>query len=140
MPAIYTLRHTIVDTEIDRQGHVNNVEYVKWMQRAAVEHSTAQGWPPQRYERIGSVWVVRSHTIEYLQPAFAGEQIEVETWVADFRKIQSRRKYRIVRPSDASLLAIAETNWAFIGLERHVPRRIPKELIESFEIVDNEQA
>jgi len=136
MPAIYTLRHTIVEAEIDQQGHVNNVEYVKWMQQAAVEHSTAQGWPPQRYERIGSVWVVRSHTIEYLQPAFLGQSIEVETWVVDFRKIQSRRKYKIVRPSDAALLATAETNWAFIGLEHHVPRRVPQELIDSFEVVD----
>jgi hypothetical protein len=33
------------------------------------------------------------------------------------------------------VLAVAETNWAFVGLPHQVPRRIPQELIESFPIV-----
>ena len=134
MPAIYEYSHTVQDDEIDGQGHVNNVAYLSWMQSAAVEHSTAQGWPPDRYLEIGAGWVARSHFIEYLQPAFLSEKIVVRTWVSNFRKITSLRRYKIVRPTDDVTLAVAETNWAFIGLKHHVPRRIPQELIGSFEI------
>jgi acyl-CoA thioester hydrolase len=135
MPAIYFYHHTVHDDEIDGQGHVNNLCYLHWMQDAAIEHSSAQGWTPQRYREEGAGWVVRTHAIEYLQPAFAGDAIVVKTWVANFKKIQSLRKYRIERATDGALLATAETNWAFIGLEHRVPRRIPAALIDSFEIV-----
>ena len=132
MPAIYEFPHTVVAEEIDGQGHVNNLDYVKWMQWAAVAHSTAQNWPSRRYHEIGLGWVARSHFIEYLKPAFVDEEIVILTWVTDFRKVTSRRKYRIVRPADATLLAVAETNWAFVDLATHSPRRIPPEVYESF--------
>ena len=44
------------DDEIDEHGHANNVRYVAWMQSAAVAHSSAQGWTPQRYRELGSGW------------------------------------------------------------------------------------
>jgi acyl-CoA thioester hydrolase len=135
MPAIFQYPHTVGDDEIDAQGHVGNVEYLKWMQAAAVEHSAAQGWPAERYRQSGAGWVVRSHTIEYRQPVFAGQQVIVLTWVSDFRKTRSLRKYKIVRPADDAVVATGATDWAYIGLERRVPRRIPPELAESFPLV-----
>ena len=135
MPAIYQHVHIVRDDEIDAQGHVGNVEYLKWMQAAAIEHSTAQGWPPERYHQVGAGWVVRSHTIHYLQPALAGQQILVLTWVSDFRKTRSLRKYKIVRPADGSVLAQAATDWAYIGMQHRVPRRIPRELADAFPLV-----
>ena len=101
------------------------------MQMAAIAHSTEQGWPPERYvER--PAFVVRSHAIEYLAASFTGQSIVVETWVTSFQKITSLRKY-LRRPDDGALLARAETNWAYIGRKHGVPRRIPQELIDSFE-------
>jgi len=55
------------------------VAYLRWMQDIAVEHSAAQGWPVRRYLETGTTWVVRSHFIEYLRPAFAGDSIAVHT-------------------------------------------------------------
>lgn len=133
MPAVFFWEHTVLEDEIDGQGHVNNLEYLKWMQSAAVAHSAAQGWPAERYEQEGAAWVVRTHFIEYLAPAFAGQNVIVETWVTGFQKVTSLRKYVIRRPDDGSLLAKAETNWAYIGRKHGVPRRIPKELIGDFE-------
>ncbi len=139
MPAIYQHALTIAAEAIDGQGHVNNLEYIRWMQDAAVAHSAAQGWTAQRYQQIGAGWVVRSHWIEYLQPAFADENVKVLTWVANFRKIRSLRKYKIVRSSDEAILVRAETDWAFIGLEHRVPRRVPPELVQDFLIVSEDE-
>ena len=140
MPAIFEYVLTVTEDDIDGQGHANNVAYVNWMQSAAVEHSTAQGWPPERYLEIEAGWVARKHFIEYLQPAFLDQMIVVSTWVSNLKKVTSQRKYKIIRPADNVVLAAAETNWAFIGLKHHVPRRIPQELIESFEVVSPQDA
>ena len=137
MPEIYEYRHTVRDEEIDGLGHANNVAYVDWMQAAAVAHSTAHGWPGQRYQRMGSGWVVRSHKIEYLQPAFAGDSIIVRTWVATLKKATSVRRYKILRETDETLLATAETKWAFIDYTTRQPMRIPREVAESFQFLDD---
>ncbi len=139
MPAVFEHRFSVPASAIDGQGHVNNLEYLRWMQEAAVAHSDAQGWTAQRYRENGSGWVVRSHQIEYLKPAYEADQLVVFTWVADFRKVRSRRKYKIVRPADESLLAVAETDFAFFGLQHRVPRRIPAEVAAAFVIVPPEQ-
>lgn len=129
----FIFEHDVHDDEIDALGHVNNLAYLKWMQSAAVAHSAACGWTTERYLKTGGGWVVRSHKIEYFASALAGDQIRVQTWVASFKKVTSLRRYQIYRVSDDKLLADAETNWAFIGFEHTVPRRIPQDVIEDFQ-------
>lgn len=135
MPAIFEHRHIVRPDEIDDLGHANNVRYVAWMQSAAVAHSSAQGWTPERYRDLGCGWVARTHFIEYLAPAFAGDEIVIRTWVADFKKVTSTRRYRMLRAGDGAMLARAETNWAFVDLARALPRRILPEVGAAFEIV-----
>lgn len=135
MPDVYFHPHPVEPAEIDDLGHANNIAYVAWLQAAAVAHSAAQGWPPERYCALGQGWVVRSHWIEYLQPAFAGDRAVVETWVATMKKVTSLRRYRIVRAGDGQLLATAETNWAFVDLASGKPARIPPELAAAFAVV-----
>jgi len=135
MPEIYQHRLIVPSDAIDGQGHANNVEYVRWMQDAAIAHSDAQGWTAERYRQLGAGWVVRTHKIEYLQAAFAGDEVTVYTWVSNFRKIRSLRKYKIVRAADETVLAVAETDWAFIVHDRRVPRRIPPEVAQAFVVV-----
>ena len=105
MPAIYEHIHLVRPDEIDELDHVNNIEYIRWMQIAATRHSDAQGWTTDDYRRLGLCWVVRSHFVEYLQPAFAGEQIVIRTWVCDMKKVTSARRFEISRPSDSKLSA-----------------------------------
>jgi acyl-CoA thioester hydrolase len=138
MPAIYEHKLIVPPEAIDVQGHASNLEYLRWTLKAAVAHSSAQGWPPERYQAEGAGWVVRSHRIEYLSPAFAGDAITVFTWVAGFRKIRSLRKYKLVREADGAVLSRAETEWAYIGLAHRAPRRVPAELAYAFTIVAEE--
>ena len=142
MPAIFEYEHVVTTDEIDAQGHVGNVIFLRWMQDAAMAHSSAQGWPPERYQQTGAGWVVRSHQIEYLQSAWEGDRIIVRSWVADFQNLTSLRRYRILRPADeqTTVLATAETNWVYIGFERRMPRRIPEELSGAFDVVESEGA
>lgn len=139
MHRIYEYRHLVTPEEIDGLGHVNNVVYLKWLQDAAVAHSTANGWSGRRYREMKIGWVARSHYIEYLQPAFVDQEIVVQTWISTLQKVKSLRKYRIIRPADAELLVRAETNWAFVNYENLTPRRIPEEVASCFSIVPEQE-
>ena len=134
MPARYEHALTVTADDLDRQGHVNNVVYIRWMQDAAVAHSGAQGWTLERYREAGFGWVVRSHFIEYRVPAFVGDEVIVHTWVADMQKVSSRRRFEI-RRADGTLLARAETNWAFVRTSDQRLVRIPDEVAGAFELV-----
>jgi acyl-CoA thioester hydrolase len=138
MPAVFEYQHRVTEDELDAViRHVNNLMYLKWMQTAAVAHSAAQGWTADRYRELGAGWVVRTHQIEYLQPAFADEEILIRTWVANLKKVTSLRRFQIFRntPDKPTLLANAATDWAFIHFASHMPKRIPEEVATAFEIV-----
>jgi len=135
MTAPFEHPHVVAADEIDEQGHANNVAYVAWMQDAAIAHSASLGWTAERYERMGQGWVARKHVVEYLRPAFVGDEILIETHVADMRRATSVRRYRIFRRSDRELLAKAETHWAFINYATGRPTRIPEEIIRSFHVL-----
>ena len=139
MPAIYQHRLTVVPENIDMQGHVNNLVYLRWMQDAAVAHSHEQGWGREEYEKLGCGWVVRSHQIDYALPAFEGDKILVLSWLCEFRKATCVRRYRILREEDSALLAHAETSWAFINMQKRLPSRIPAEVLDSFQLVTGDQ-
>ena len=132
---IFTKRFTVPAGAIDVQGHVNNLAYVGWMQDVAIEHSAAVGWPMRRYLELGAGWVVRSHFIEYLRPAFADEPLGVHTWVPRFDQRTTPRRYLFVRETDRAVLARAETIWVFVNLATGRRRAIPSELLESFDPV-----
>lgn len=128
---VYSKIIAIPQSVIDENGHVNNVTYVQWMQDIAVEHYTAIGGigPTQH---AGATWVARSHLIEYLLPAFADEQIEIRTWIENYRRVRSLRKYEFVRVSDGKTLVKGETDWVFVDAKNGNPIAIPQEVINVF--------
>jgi len=132
MPQIYRYELTVPEDALDENGHVNNVEYLRWMLDAAVAHSGSQGCT-QATKDAGATWVVRTHRIEYLIPAFAGEHVCVLTWVSNFRRVQSLRKYKVIRLEDNALLAEGETDWVFINAASGQLRSIPKNVMAMFE-------
>ena len=130
---IYKTIFEFADDAVDDNRHVNNVEYVRRLQEVAIEHTRQNGWPPERLFTCGWTWVVRSHYIEYLLPAQAGEKIALYTWVSNMRRIRSLRKYRFVRVSDGAVLANAQTEWVFIDFLTGRPRTIPNEIILAYD-------
>ncbi len=135
---VFSKRFSVPPQAIDVQGHVNNLAYVGWMQEVAIEHSAAVGWPMRRYLELGAGWVVRSHFIEYLRPAFADEQLGAHTWVPRFDQRSTPRRYLFVREADRAVLARAETIWVFVDLASGRRRPIPAELLEAFDPVHEE--
>ena len=138
MSAIGTIHLVVPESVIDTNGHVNNVQYVRWMQEAAMAHSAQLGWPQERYASLGRTWIIRSHTIEYYHSAYAGETITVYTWVSAFEKIRSLRKYKFYRAADDTVLAAAATMFIFCDLRTGRPLHIPKEVQDAYAVVSEQ--
>jgi acyl-CoA thioester hydrolase len=134
--SVYSKTITIPRSAIDENGHVNNVAYVQWMQDIAVEHYSAIGGTEA--QGPDATWVIREHRIEYLLPAFAGEVIEIRTWVENIRRVRSLRKYEFVRRADGQTLVRGETDWVFVDRKTGAPRAVPDEVVKIFSLVPKE--
>lgn len=138
MTQIYRHDFIVPEEALDENKHVNNLVYLNWIIDAAQLHVESMGITKLN-QAVGATWIVRSHHIEYLRPAFAGEHISIWTWVSNMRRVQTLRKYKIFRLEDEALLAEGETNWIFVDTQNGKMRSIPKDVQATFEILPVEQ-
>lgn len=147
----YVAHFRVRHHEMDALGHVNNAVYLHYLEQAAIDHSTALGYTTARLHAYGGLFIARRHEIDYLRPAVAGDLLQIVTWVAEMTAAQSRREYRVGRlapdaitpaPADRLLgaseappaepLVRAATQWVWVGVADHRPRRLPPELRAGF--------
>src|SRR6267378_3422227 len=95
MPFIHEV--VVAEADIDNLGHASNLVYLRWVQEAALAHSTALGFPETAYLARGQAWVVRTHEIEYLRAAVLGDRLRIETRVVTMKVANSLRKTEISR-------------------------------------------
>ena len=113
-------------SDIDEQGHVNNVAYLRWIQDVAVAH----WFSVTTEETRGSyVWVVLRHEIDYKWQGFENEEVTVATWVGEPTRISWERFTEIKRGAD--VLVKARSVWCLLDSKTLKPTRITTEMIES---------
>ena len=120
-------RFTVPKTDIDEQGHVNNVAFVRYVQEVAVAH-----WfhftDQEQQEKFA--WVMLRHEIDYKKQAFEGEEVTAKTRVIGWTAATCERLVEIYRGQD--LLVKSKTIWCLLDRRTYRPRRIPTELKEVF--------
>lgn len=118
---------TVKADEIDEFNHVNNVVYLQWINDVSGLH-----WNTMAPEAIKEkyFWIVNRHEIDYLKPAFLGEEIKCQTWVETLAGVRSTRMVHIYRGD--TLLAKAQTTWVLINAETNRLARIPENLAALF--------
>lgn len=126
----FQLSITASDADIDELDHVSNLVYLRWVLEAATAHSSAKGWGHPEYRKLGSVFIVRRHELDYLAPVLRGEHVIAETWVASWKGASCVRATEIKRGEQVVLRAA--TTWAFVSLTSGRPQRIPEELVTAF--------
>ncbi|MEP7076738.1 MAG: thioesterase family protein [Acidobacteriota bacterium] len=113
--------------DIDEQGHVNNVAYLRWIQDVAVAH-----WRHAATEKMIAKysWITVRHEIDYKKQAFVEEKITATTWVGEWTKVTCERFTEIHRGED--LLVKSRTVWCMIDRETSRPTRIMGDLVSLF--------
>ena len=120
----------VAPPDIDGQGHVNNVVYLRWMQEAATAHWDSRA-SAELKARVN--WVVTRHEIDYKAPAFEGERLVARTWVGEPSGATWERFIEIRRVADDRLLARGRSIYAALDPASGRPRRVDAELRKPLE-------
>ena len=125
----YSMTTEVLLEHIDALGHVNNVQYLHWVQDAAHNHWEAL---IQNIDKPLGVWVVRSHSITYKQAALEGDKLTLKTYVKQSRGVLSERIVEIFN-AEQKLLAVCSTQWCYINPINQKPEMIPNTVLELFQ-------
>jgi acyl-CoA thioester hydrolase len=120
---------TVTKGHLDALNHVNNIEYVRWVQDIAAAH-----WNFKTTEKIRNTyyWVLLSHHIQYKAEALLGDMLLLKTYVVKSGGVRSTRTVDIYNKNTDKLLTTSETIWCFMSHETNRPARIPEDLATLF--------
>jgi acyl-CoA thioester hydrolase len=128
MPAPFRVSLVALPADMDANGHVNNIVYVRWLQEVATAHWGAVA-PAEAQAQF--VWVISRHEIDYRAPSFAGETLLAETWGENPKGARFDRCTRITGP-DGRLRVEARTSWVIMDRVLQRPARLRPELVGLF--------
>lgn len=104
---------------IDQNNHVNNVQYVHWVEMIAAEH-----WDmlkhKSKYE--GNIWFLVDHHIQYKHQVYLGDTILVRTYPENPEGIRQPRKVEFYK--DGKLVVDSRTRWIMMNPENEKIVRI----------------
>jgi len=132
---VYTARVRISHHELDAFGRVYPAAYLRHLVTVAVDASTAAGFDARWYATTGVHWLVRRTTFTLHAPAGVGADLEVRTWVEDFRRVRSQRRYEI-RKAEGALVLEAVTDWVLVESGTGKLRRVPAEMEQRFGVTE----
>ncbi|WP_282008485.1 acyl-CoA thioesterase [Brevundimonas aveniformis] len=126
---VFVVPLTVADNDIDENGHVNNVVYVRWLQDVGTAHWQARFDADTRGRWS---WVASRHEVDYFRALPPGSRPVARTWVGD---PQGARFNRYVRIEDESgrLCAQGVSEWVLVDAASMRPSRITAEMVRVFE-------
>ncbi len=133
MPRVYTWRFKVRSYEVDRFGHVNNAVYLNYLEEAATQASADAGFDSAWYDAHNCMWIIREMHVRYHEPALYGDELEIRTWVSDFRRVRSHREYEIVRVRDNCRILRGRADWVFMDRTEMRPKRLVAEFEGGFQ-------
>jgi acyl-CoA thioester hydrolase len=130
---VFTLNFDPTDADIDENGHVNNVVYLRWAQDLGVAHW--QSLAPADAQATWA-WVALRHEIDYRRALLPGETGHGRTWVSDTAEGPRFNRYIRIDADDGAqgriMCAQVITTWVLIEQATGKPRRVPAWMLEMF--------
>jgi acyl-CoA thioester hydrolase len=119
MSLIFEKKIKVTDEHIDGNNHVNNVQYVKWVEEIAGEH-----WDSVKYKLNfpDDIWMLLDHHIQYKKQVYLGEIITVKTYPKQPEGIRQPRKVEFY--CNDILVVDSLTLWVFIDKETQKIKRL----------------
>ncbi|MEO1168078.1 MAG: thioesterase family protein [Pseudomonadota bacterium] len=113
--------------DIDFMGHVNNANYLNWVQEAVLAHWQKIA-PPQAV--AAHLWVALKHEITYRKPAFLDDTVIASVVV---EKVQGASAfYDTVIKRGEEVLAEVKSRWCCIDADTKRPKYIAREIAALF--------
>lgn len=121
----FSIKRTVLSSEIDEMNHVNNIVYLQWVQDIAYKHWTVL---TQHNLQTNYVWYTIRHEIDYLQQAVLDDEITVKTWVGETKGVKSIRHVEIFKKD--ILLAKCQTTYCLLNTKTKRPTRITESILK----------
>ena len=125
MSLIYEKKISVTEQHIDGNNHVNNVQYVHWVEEIAVEH-----WDSVKHQ-LGypnDIWMLLDHHIQYKKQVYLGDIITVKTYPKLPEGIRQPRKVEFYR--NGELVVDSLTLWIFMDKETMKIKRLDSEWLD----------
>jgi len=116
--------------ELDPYRHLNHSSYIQYFEVGRIDMFKALGWSLTQMADLGTQIVVSEITTRFLAPGVDGDELIVETWVEDTRRVSAVFGQRIMR--GVEVLATQTVIGACVTLDGH-PTRFPQELLAGLE-------
>ena len=126
---VFSLDFVPTAADIDENGHVNNVVYLRWGQDLGVAHwqSLAPADDQARW-----AWIALRHEVDYRRALMPGETGHGRTWVADASEGPRFNRFIRIDAADGAMCAQIVTTWVLIEQSTGRPRRVPAWMMEMF--------
>lgn len=110
--------------ETDQMGVGYHGAYLPWLELARTAWLREHALPYRELEADGFHLPVVEVNCRYLRPVRYDDELVVEASAHPYRRSGIGFSYRVIRPSDATLVASAETRHATVGRDGRA-RRLP---------------
>ncbi len=114
--------------ELDPYGHLNHSVYIQYFEVGRIDLFSSFGWTLGGLAELGTQVVVSSITTKFLSPGVEGDQLVVESWVEDVKRVTTTFGQRIMRGD--TVLAEQTVIGACLNTEGR-PMRFPAEMTEA---------
>lgn len=131
----FILSVKVPSSSIDSYGHVNNAEYLKWLDDCARAHSLELGIDCDQAIDFGFGMAVRESQLQYIVAAHLDDELRVGTWIVENdERLRISREFQIMRVSDQRTLVRGQLNYVCINLASGRPVKMPAEFQQAYRI------
>lgn len=120
---MYTYNSRVRFSECNKDLKLSTSGLVNYFQDTSTFHSEDIDLGINFLNKLGCAWVLSYWYIEVKRMPVLGEKIELVTWPYGFKGVAGLRNF-LMKTLDGELLACADTQWAYIDLERQRLKKV----------------
>lgn len=125
MNLTYQKQIQVTEAHIDQNNHVNNVQYVHWVEEMATEH-----WElvKEKTDYPDDIWMLVDHHIQYKKQVYLGDIITVKTYPKAPEGIKQPRKVEFY--CNGKLVVDSSTLWVLVDLKTQKIKRLDSDWLD----------
>ena len=130
----YKWRLRVRSYEGDAWGRVPASGVLRYFEQSAIDAAADAGYGRDFHEENRSAWVIRRMTLVFgAQPARAGDDLEIRTWISHFAKVRGGREYRVANVVTGNMVATGLAEWVYLNRDTITPLLIPASVGADFD-------
>lgn len=128
-----TFEEKIYTYHIDFVGHVNNINYITWMENGRVKLFEAAGISIiDLLDKYNTLPIITETFIQYKRALFLNNRVRIEAWVSQINNASAILQFRFYNEKD-ELCTTGHQKGSFINSKTMRPIRISDALRTAFE-------